>query len=203
VEYPYYNSTTSYFPIRRAANETQYVLGRAFLQEAYVIVDWERQNFTLGPSLHRNGVSNNIVPILSPDAITPKSSGGLGSGAIAGIVIGAVAAFVIAILLGWFVWRRRQRLRGPMGTLTAMEEQTVDGKGGKEVSIESDGDSSAHMACKQSSLPARTPAELMSEEYFEAPSTGLAHQLMSSAVYELPGHSVEQELPTTAGGRSK
>ena len=25
---------TSYFPIRRAANETQYTLGRAFLQEA-------------------------------------------------------------------------------------------------------------------------------------------------------------------------
>jgi hypothetical protein len=27
-------NTTSYFPLKRAANDTQYTLGRAFLQEA-------------------------------------------------------------------------------------------------------------------------------------------------------------------------
>lgn len=32
--YPLYNTTTNYFPIRRAENETQYTLGRVFLQEA-------------------------------------------------------------------------------------------------------------------------------------------------------------------------
>ena len=30
------NTTTNYFPLRRAANDTQYALGRVFLQEAYV-----------------------------------------------------------------------------------------------------------------------------------------------------------------------
>lgn len=34
--YPNVNHSTRYFPIRRAANDTQYTLGRAFLQEAYV-----------------------------------------------------------------------------------------------------------------------------------------------------------------------
>jgi hypothetical protein len=31
-----YPSTTNYFPLRRAANDTQYTLGKKFLQEAYV-----------------------------------------------------------------------------------------------------------------------------------------------------------------------
>ena len=32
--YPNVNSTTRYFPLKRAANESQYTLGRTFLQEA-------------------------------------------------------------------------------------------------------------------------------------------------------------------------
>lgn len=34
VEYPIVNSTTRYFPLRQAANDSQYTLGRTFLQEA-------------------------------------------------------------------------------------------------------------------------------------------------------------------------
>lgn len=34
--YPKVENTSYYFPLREAANETQYTLGRAFLQEAYV-----------------------------------------------------------------------------------------------------------------------------------------------------------------------
>jgi hypothetical protein len=34
VSYPIVANTTRYFPIMRAANDTQYTLGRAFLQEA-------------------------------------------------------------------------------------------------------------------------------------------------------------------------
>ena len=33
---PFVDTTQSYFPLRRAANATQYTLGRTFLQEAYV-----------------------------------------------------------------------------------------------------------------------------------------------------------------------
>lgn len=34
--YPIYPNATNYFPLRRAANDSQYTLGRTFLQEAYV-----------------------------------------------------------------------------------------------------------------------------------------------------------------------
>lgn len=42
------SSSTRYFPIRRAIDPPdQYTLGRAFLQEAYIIVDYEQGNFSL------------------------------------------------------------------------------------------------------------------------------------------------------------
>jgi hypothetical protein len=43
-------TTIPYFPLRRANNSNQYALGRAFLQEAYVTVDWERGKFYHQPS---------------------------------------------------------------------------------------------------------------------------------------------------------
>lgn len=36
AEYPLVDNTSYYFPLKRAANSTQYTLGRTFLQEAYV-----------------------------------------------------------------------------------------------------------------------------------------------------------------------
>jgi hypothetical protein len=47
VSHPFYTVRTNYFPIRRAKNSTQYTLGRTFLQEAYVIADYERANFSI------------------------------------------------------------------------------------------------------------------------------------------------------------
>jgi hypothetical protein len=36
ASYPLVRHPTRYFPLKRAANDSQYTLGRAFLQEAYV-----------------------------------------------------------------------------------------------------------------------------------------------------------------------
>ena len=36
VTYPIVDNSTRFFPLRRAANDSQYTLGRTFLQEAYV-----------------------------------------------------------------------------------------------------------------------------------------------------------------------
>ncbi|KAJ9641080.1 hypothetical protein H2199_005748 [Coniosporium tulheliwenetii] len=44
-------SGTRYFPLKRAQNSTQYTLGRTFLQEAYVIADYERGNFSVSQAL--------------------------------------------------------------------------------------------------------------------------------------------------------
>lgn len=36
---PFYPTATNYFPLRRAATSTQYTLGCAFLQDAYIVAD--------------------------------------------------------------------------------------------------------------------------------------------------------------------
>jgi hypothetical protein len=75
LSYPYLPNTTYadpskyYFPLRQAANETQYVLGRAFLQEAYLITDYERNNFSIHQAVHNASLLGNIslVNIQRPD----------------------------------------------------------------------------------------------------------------------------------------
>jgi hypothetical protein len=115
ASHPIYPNTTNYFPIRKSTNG-MYILGRSFLQEAYIIVDYERANFTVAPAAtFSNMPTEDLVTIFNtsyvPLAHVPGSgsgSGGLAAGAIAGIVIGIIAAF---LLLGGsaFLYYRRRR----------------------------------------------------------------------------------------------
>ena len=122
VNIPLTNFTTPYFPIRRAANDSQITLGRAFLQEAYVIVDWERSNLTISQTVAQTS-ETNIVPILplsqplpssgnSPGLSNPGSSSkssGLQSGTIAGVVVALIIVFVVAGGFGFWFGRRKRR----------------------------------------------------------------------------------------------
>ncbi|KAF1944718.1 acid protease [Clathrospora elynae] len=109
--YPLTNETTPYFPIKRSENG-MFVLGRTFLQEAYIIVDYERSNFTVAPALFSEPmpdqslvtIFNKTYTVIQPPS---NSGGGLSSGAIAGIVVGIVVAFVIAGIGAFLVWKRR------------------------------------------------------------------------------------------------
>jgi hypothetical protein len=110
---PIYTNTTNYFPIRKSTNGL-YILGRTFLQEAYIVVDYERANFTVGPAVFSNPMPReNLATIFKTDYVpptpAPKSrSGGLGGGAIAGIVIGIVAAFLL-LGGGAFLYLKKRR----------------------------------------------------------------------------------------------
>ncbi|KAF2488269.1 acid protease [Lophium mytilinum] len=112
------NESSSYFPLRRAANATQYTFGRTFLQEAYLTVDWERANFSVQQVSWTLGMNTQIVPIISPTLVNTthaadsgqnESSKGLSTGAIIGIAIGA--GFVVALVAFgtvWWFWRKRR-----------------------------------------------------------------------------------------------
>jgi hypothetical protein len=110
---PIYTNTTNYFPIRKSSNGI-YILGRTFLQEAYIIVDYERANFTVAPAAtFSNMPTEDLVTILSTSYVPPthapdSGKGGLAAGAIAGIVIGIIAAFLL-IGGGAFLYYRRRR----------------------------------------------------------------------------------------------
>lgn len=110
------NSTKYYFPLRQATNAAQYTIGRAFLQEAYVITDYERNTFSVHQAVHpTDSVGNNsIVNIIRPDTSTftgvpTKSGSKLSTGAIVGIAIGAVAAIAIAVFGIFFICRRKRQ----------------------------------------------------------------------------------------------
>lgn len=125
-QYPLFPNATRYFPIRRAANDTQYTIGRVFLQETYLTVDSERGIFNISQARFSNPMpSSNLVSILSIDATNSTTDGnsttivgseaaeeGLSGGAIAGIVVGAVGALsILAGVLFWWFRRRRNQTR--------------------------------------------------------------------------------------------
>jgi hypothetical protein len=111
------NSTSErYFPIKKSEN-SMYVLGRAFLQEAYIVVDYERANFTVAPAYFGDPKPpEELKMILSPNFVPPsttpeKPSEKLPTGAVAGIVVGIVIAFIIAGLALFCFWRKRKNAK--------------------------------------------------------------------------------------------
>jgi hypothetical protein len=106
-----FDNETRYFPIKRSEN-SDFVLGRTFLQEAYIIVDYERFNFTVAPAAFPDPSKKDLKPIFnttySPITSYPESKSGLSAGAIAGIVVGIVVAFILAGIGAFLFWKKRR-----------------------------------------------------------------------------------------------
>lgn len=100
------NETQRYFPLKQAQNDTQYYLGRTFLQEAYLAVDYDRAEFHLSQATFPSDVSASKIV-----AVGTNDSKPLSAGAIAGIVVGAVTLIALFLGLGW-LYRKRRRSRG-------------------------------------------------------------------------------------------
>ncbi|KAJ4299707.1 hypothetical protein N0V90_004953 [Kalmusia sp. IMI 367209] len=108
---------TKYFPLKKSSDGS-FVLGRAFLQEAYLVVDYERVNFTVAPAIAPAlpMPDPKLVPIYNKTYVPPGPTpiptsgggGGLSGGAIAGIVVGIVVAFLGAAV-GFFLWWKKRR----------------------------------------------------------------------------------------------
>ena len=122
-----FSPSTNYFPLRKAANSTQYTIGRAFLQETYLKVDYERNKFSLyQASFAPDAISNlKLIDISRPDGssftgprLPPANAtfhnasagqpGGLKKGTIIGIAVGAGAgaSLLIAAAIFYFCTRR-------------------------------------------------------------------------------------------------
>jgi hypothetical protein len=87
------NTSQRYFPLKRAYNDTQYVLGRTFLQEAYLAVDYDRSKFYLSPATFPEEASASNVTIVDAPGSAAKHR--LGGGPIAGIVVGSIVAVLL------------------------------------------------------------------------------------------------------------
>lgn len=118
---PIFADTLNYFPIRRAANETQYMIGRVFLQEAYLTVDYERNYFNISqanyslPTPEVNIVT--IEPVNMPSNDDPREGNpsdsskthGLSRGIIAGIAVGSAVMIACTVGLVWYFHPKRRK----------------------------------------------------------------------------------------------
>ena len=105
---PYYKNATNYFPLRRATNNTQYTLGRTFLQECYIIVDLERSNFSVNPAVFNIHGGESFVTIHSTKYGTSQHHE-LDHGAFAGIAVGATAFFLAVLAVLLFLIRKHRK----------------------------------------------------------------------------------------------
>ena len=167
AEYPIVNNATRYFPLRQAQNRSQYTLGRAFLQDAYVIADYDRSNFSVSQALFPNGSNTQqIVAIHRPgEIIASPDRKPLSTGDIIGIAVAVVvsSSITVAAVVGY-----RLRKKNALDASKIFPED-----GGIENISRSD-----HLE-----LPVTEPKELTAEE---ARRPELANQ-SSIPAYEMPG----------------
>ncbi|KAI8633430.1 acid protease [Xylariaceae sp. FL1651] len=124
LRYPFMNlieygaPAIPYFPLKRAENGSQVIIGRSFLQEAYIITNYETSTF----SLHKarfpdNPLRDTSIQTIatSPDSPYPgpppqtKSEGNkMTQNQIAGVVVG-VCLGSIALITTFVIVRRRRR----------------------------------------------------------------------------------------------
>lgn len=116
-----YDMSIYYFPLRQAIDPpNQYILGRAFLQEAYMIVDYEQKKFSLHQAQFRT--EKDIVAIrpttarLQPTSATRDSGESPPPAVHHGntqklklpLSIGISLAVTVLLLVGFFLWKRRK-----------------------------------------------------------------------------------------------
>ena len=124
---PIFSTPTRYFPLKQAQNATQYTLGRVFLQEAYIVADYDRKNFSIHQAAFpATSVAQNIVSIDAPetDTKTQRQGSYLSPGIIAGIVIASVVVvcFVVS-LTRVMIKRRRKQRKAAAGTFVELVEK--------------------------------------------------------------------------------
>lgn len=120
------NQTVRYFPLKQAADESQYTIGRTFLQEVYVIADYGRGAITLYPAVYPDGsVQPDLKTICPPNStgcIDPRwdhsfpsspHSKTLTTGAVVGVVIGALGLLALVVLAVFLYLRHKRRKAKP------------------------------------------------------------------------------------------
>lgn len=181
-------SSSPYFPLKRSSGT--FVLGRVFLQETYISIDYDRARFNISQAYPQGG-STRVMTILPPsnttgndtanettsnttkDATTPKS-GALSSQATVAIAVSitVVSAIGIGLLVAW-------RKRWGFFARDAPEQERID-------KAEMSGESKPWV-------------EVMSSERAELVTTEYSQEVQSTGrrIAELEGSSAYRELGTT------
>ncbi|KAH6678196.1 aspartic peptidase domain-containing protein [Halenospora varia] len=196
LDYPIVSNKTRYFPLAPAANDTQYTLGRTFLQEAYLTVDYERSNFSLSQVRFEAGASQHIVAIPSINATTNStststdSSAGksLTTGALASIIAGSIVVVIATIVGIYFFFKRRRTEKkaelpdNQIDNDDPYQKAELDAQGTHQTGHEMDGGTNAAKFELQSPIP---------EPVYEMDGVGSVRELASP---DVAAHEMENSV---------
>lgn len=131
ISAPFVDTTQYYFPLRQAANSTQYTLGRTFLQEAYLIVNYEHTNFSVSQNSWVANSPSQLIPIAAASNATTSKlikittpSHKISTGAVVGIVVAVVALVIVAAIAVFFIIKHRRKRRNVEKDETEGDEMT-------------------------------------------------------------------------------
>lgn len=206
VSYPLQTNKTFDFPLKRAANDTQYTLGRTFLQEAYIVAEYERKNFTVAPCVWVENAQSDIRTIHSIDVKDgANKKGGLTPPAIIGIAVGSAVILIMIAVSVWFARRisRKKRILAQSRATSGLKQGESGGDNnpyhdeinkpfiGLYVNGELDSSSEIH----ELRAPIPRAAEMDGEDGDSHGGKSL-HEVegSSASIYEMAGSDV-QELP--------
>ena len=114
------NEILYYFPLKQTANEMQYTLGRTFLQETYMIADYDRVAFSLFPAVFpKSDAETRLISIEPPKDMSPVTitkdgpKNGLSEAVTVDIIVGTVIPLLLVVAVIVFRIRRgrRQKVR--------------------------------------------------------------------------------------------
>ncbi|KXS99113.1 hypothetical protein AC578_3516 [Pseudocercospora eumusae] len=117
------NTRVLYFPLKQASSPDQYFLGRTFLQEAYLMVDYDNQQFFVSQANFPDPPSQ--TKLVTASGI--DGGGGLSTGAIAGIAVGAAALILIVAAILFWRWRRSRKIRKLRAELQVTSRGSIGG----------------------------------------------------------------------------
>jgi len=192
---PLVSNATYYFPLRRATNPMQYVLGRAFLQEAYLVVDYERANFSLSQAWESGG-TGRIMTISNatgsgPGTIADKPSASLSTAAYAGIGVGA--ALLVLLVAGLLLCWKKQWLFFNKTPVTQEQFNKLELHGEDKPRVEA-------MEKERAELEDKSTVQVMERERVELQSVEPNHEISAPTV---PGLDLTHELDGDGVRRSR
>ncbi|KAL8682985.1 MAG: hypothetical protein Q9224_006721 [Gallowayella concinna] len=202
---PIAENGTNYFPLRCSSDSSQYILGRAFLQETYLLVDYEMSNFAMSQAQF-----NNISEIITIDHTASKqaldpatgsSSGArLSRGAIAGIAIGTSVALVLLLSSLCYIFRRSRRRSQAGTTNRASTSGPIPYESSKEVwSTSPTGSGEQNTHTPMIATPNESPIHRLEErlERLERANTTTELPEDSFLRTEMPGEDMDSRGPPT------
>jgi hypothetical protein len=204
----YGSEAIPYFPLKRIENGSQAIIGRSFLQEAYIITNYETSKF----SLHKARFPNNPLRDTSIQTIptspnspypgpppVPEESSSMTKNEIAGIVVGSLLG-IIVIVTTFVLVRRKHRAKDEMH-----ENETEEDKRYSTAEPDSPISPAAmalfRMKTRAKNFPRKSSKkECKKEEKTEVDVEAQAHEVgadCSHERYEMPAPPLPVELDAT------